>query len=71
MLMWCSTGWCALLVGSVRGMCQSLFISAPLENSRSFAGDHDVIVVMDHCTLVAFMENADISIAGKGADAEG
>ena len=49
---------------------ESIFISAPLENNRSFAGDRDVIVAMDHCTLVAFMEDGDISIVSEGANAE-
>ena len=49
---------------------ESIFVSAPLENGRSFAGDRDVIVVMDHCTLLAFVKDGAISIVGKGADAE-
>ena len=49
---------------------ESIFKSAPLENSRSFPGDCDGIVVMDSCTLVAFMEDGDISIVSEGADAE-
>ena len=49
---------------------ESIFVSAPLENGRSFAGDCDVIVVVNHCSFVAFVEDGDISIVGKGANAE-
>ena len=49
---------------------ESVFISAPLENGRPFAGDCDVVVVVDHWASVVFMENGDISIVSKGSDAE-
>ena len=49
---------------------KSMFISAPLENDRSFAGDRDVIVVLNRCSFVAFVEDGNISIVGKGAGAE-
>ena len=49
---------------------ESVFVSAPLKNDRSFAGDRDVIVVMEHCTSVTFMGDGDISIVSKGAKAE-
>ena len=51
-------------------MPKSIFFSAPLENGRLCAGDRDVGVVVDHCAFVTFMENGDISIVGKGSDAE-
>ncbi len=41
-----------------------------MENHRLFAGGCDVVVVMDHCASVAFMENGVISIVSKGSDAE-
>ena len=50
-------------------MPESIYVSAPLENGRLFAGDCDVIVVVDHCASVAFMENGDISIV-KGSDTD-
>ena len=49
---------------------KSVFVSAPLENCRPFAGDHDVVAVVDHHAPVTFVENGDISIVGKGSDAE-
>ncbi len=51
-------------------MPESVFVSAPLENGRSFAGDRDVIVVVYLCTSVSFMEDGDTSIVGKCADTE-
>ena len=47
-----------------------MFISAPLENGRLCSGDCDVVVVVDRCASVAFMENGDISIVSRGSDAE-
>lgn len=49
---------------------EAIFISAPLENGRTFADDSDVIVIVDHGTFVAFMENGNISVVGKGPNAE-
>ena len=51
-------------------MPEYIFVPTPFENGRLCAGDRDVIVVVDHCTSVTFMENGDISIVGKGSDAE-
>ena len=47
-----------------------VFVSAPLEDGRLFAGDCDVIAVVDRRAPVTFVENGDISIVGKGSDAE-
>lgn len=49
---------------------KSVVISAPLENGGCVGGDRDVIVVVDCCSFVAFVEDGDISIVGKGADTE-
>ena len=51
-------------------MPKSVLILAPLENGRPCAGDCDVGVVVDHCAFVTFVENGDISIVGKGFNAE-
>ena len=51
-------------------MPKSPLVSAPLENGRLCVGDCDVIVVVDHCASVTFMKNGDISIVGKGSNAE-
>ena len=65
--------WRRMLVGSARGMRQSPFLSLhpwTLENGRPFAGGPDVVTVMDRHAPVTFVENCDISIVGKGSDAE-
>ena len=49
---------------------ESVFVSAPLKDGRPFADDRDVIAVVDNCTPVTLVENGDISIVGKGSDAE-
>ena len=49
---------------------ESVFVSPPLEDGRLCAGDCDVVVAVDHCIYVTFMKNGDISIVGKGSNAE-
>ncbi len=51
-------------------MPESIFISAPLDNGRSCAGDCDVIVFVDCCTFVSSREDGGISIVSKGTHAE-
>jgi len=49
---------------------EAIFISAPLENGWTFTCDGNVIVVMDCGSFVAFMKNGNVSIVGKGSNAE-
>ena len=49
---------------------ESMFSATPLENGGSFAGDGDVVVVMDCGSLIAFVKDGNVSIVSKCANAE-
>jgi hypothetical protein len=39
---------------------ESVFVSAPLEDGRPFAGDSDVIVIMDRRAFLPLVKNGDV-----------
>ena len=49
---------------------ESVFISAPLEDGRPFAGDSDVFVIMDRLAFVPLVKNGEVPMVGKSSDAE-
>ena len=49
---------------------ESVFVSAPLEDGRPFAGDSDVFVIMDRQAFVPLVKNGDVPMVGKSSDAE-
>ena len=48
----------------------SVFVSAPLEDGRLFAGDSDVFVIVDCHTSVSLVKNGDVPMVIGSSDAE-
>ena len=58
-------GWCR------KGYApESVFVSAPLEGGRLFAGDSDVVVIMDHCAFLPLVKNGDVPMVSESSNAE-
>jgi hypothetical protein len=49
---------------------ESMFIVTHLENCGSFAGDGDVVAVMDFGYFIAFVKDGYVSIVSKCANTE-
>ena len=59
------SGWCR------KGYApESVFVSAPLEDGRPFAGDSDVVVVMDRCAFLPLMKYGDVPVVSESSDTE-
>ena len=63
------------MVQDARRFCEwyvpeAVFISAPLENGWEFACDGDVIVVMNCGSIFDFLKIGNVSIVGKGSNAQ-
>ena len=46
-------------------MPESVFVSAPLEDGRPFAGDSDVIVIMDRRAFLPLVKNGDVPMVSE------
>ena len=57
---WCGTGYAP----------ETVFVSAPLEDDRPFAGDSDVIVIMDRRAFVPLVKNCDVPMVSESSHAE-
>ena len=57
---WCHQGYAP----------EPVFVSAPLEDGRPFAGDGDVVVVMDRGAFLPLMEYGDVPVVSESSDTE-
>ena len=49
---------------------ESVFVSAPLEDGRPFAGDSDVFVIVDRRAFLPLVKNGDVPMVSKSSNAE-
>ena len=57
---WCHQGYAP----------EPVFVSAPLEDGRPFAGDSDVIVIMDRRAFLPLVKNGDVLMVSESSNAE-